>query len=166
MMVSEEDAPLLSALKAKRRALAEAARVPAYVIFPDRTLIEMAEKRPASQDDMACISGVGATKLERYGNAFLAVITGEAAEIVHPDRRALAGRDAGEVFDRLMAVQQDLMRGDDGTGKYLSVTHSTLRKIAERRPGSLADMARIAGMGEQKVDRFGVAFLEAIREVR
>ncbi len=47
MMVSEEDAPLLSALKAKRRALAESARVPAYVIFPDRTLIEMAEKRPA-----------------------------------------------------------------------------------------------------------------------
>jgi len=166
MMVSEEDAPLLSALKAKRRALAETARVPAYVIFPDRTLIEMAEKRPASQDEMARISGVGATKLERYGNAFLSVITGEVAEVVHPDRRALAGRDAGEVFDRLMAVQQDLTRGDDGTGKYLSVTHSTLRKIAERRPETLADMARIAGMGEQKVDRFGVAFLEAIREVR
>ena len=39
---------LLSALKAKRRALAEAAGVPAYVIFPDRTLIEMAERRPAN----------------------------------------------------------------------------------------------------------------------
>ncbi len=47
-MVSDEDAPLLSALKAKRRALAEAARVPAYVVFPDRTLIEMAEKRPVT----------------------------------------------------------------------------------------------------------------------
>ena len=45
-LVSEEDAPLLSALKAKRRELAEAARAPAYVIFNDRTLIEMAEKRP------------------------------------------------------------------------------------------------------------------------
>ena len=47
-LVSEEDAPLLSALKAKRRALAEAAKVPAYVIFNDRTLIEMAESRPAT----------------------------------------------------------------------------------------------------------------------
>ena len=46
-MVAEEDAPLLSALKAKRRALAEAQRVPAYVVFTDRTLIEMAETRPA-----------------------------------------------------------------------------------------------------------------------
>jgi hypothetical protein len=66
-LVSEEDAPLLSALKAKRRALAEAARVPAYVIFTDRTLIEMAETRPQSLDEIARISGVGATKLERYG---------------------------------------------------------------------------------------------------
>ncbi len=77
MLVSEEDAPLLSALKAKRRALAEAARVPAYVIFTDKTLIEMAETRPATLDQMAKIGGVGATKLEKYGAAFLAVITGE-----------------------------------------------------------------------------------------
>ena len=58
-LVSDEDAPLLSALKAKRRALAEAARVPAYVIFTDRTLVEMAENRPDSMDAMARISGVG-----------------------------------------------------------------------------------------------------------
>jgi ATP-dependent DNA helicase RecQ len=55
-LVSEEDAPLLSALKAKRRALAEAAGVPAYIVFNDRTLIEMAETRPASLDEMARIS--------------------------------------------------------------------------------------------------------------
>ena len=164
MLVSEEDAPLMSALKAKRRALAEDARVPAYVIFTDKTLIEMAEKRPASLDDMARISGVGATKLERYGTAFLQVITGDAPEPVHPARRALAGRDAGDVFDRLMEVQQDLMRGDDGTGKYLSVTHSTLRKIAERKPTSLHDISRIAGMGDKQVDRFAEAFLEVLRE--
>ncbi|MCL4162784.1 UNVERIFIED_CONTAM: hypothetical protein GTU68_036380, partial [Idotea baltica] len=73
-LVSDEDAPLLSALKAKRRALAEAARVPAYVIFTDRTLIEMAETRPDNLDAMAGISGVGAKKLERYGTTFLEVI--------------------------------------------------------------------------------------------
>ena len=70
-LVSEEDAPLLAALKAKRRALAEAARVPAYVIFNDRTLMEMAETRPADLDEMARISGVGAKKLESYGPVFL-----------------------------------------------------------------------------------------------
>jgi len=58
--VADEDASLLSALKAKRRALAETAGLPAYVIFPDRTLIEMAEKRPMTLDDMMGITGVGA----------------------------------------------------------------------------------------------------------
>jgi ATP-dependent DNA helicase RecQ len=61
-MINDEDAPLLSALKAKRRALAEAAQVPAYIIFTDRTLIEMAENRPKTLDQMAGIGGVGAKK--------------------------------------------------------------------------------------------------------
>jgi ATP-dependent DNA helicase RecQ len=92
-LVSDEDAPLLSALKAKRRALAEAARVPAYVVFTDRTLIEMAEKRPQTLDDMARIGGVGATKLERYGAAFLEVIAGAAP--TGASRPAQAGRPRG-----------------------------------------------------------------------
>lgn len=162
-LVADEDAPLLSALKAKRRALAEAAGVPAYVIFPDRTLIEMAEKRPADLDGMAGITGVGAKKLESYGAAFLEVING-AAEILHPQRMRLAGRPAGQVFDRLADAQLALSRGEDGTGKFLSVTHSTLRMIAERRPASLSDLERIQGMGEQKVERFGQAFLDVLRE--
>jgi ATP-dependent DNA helicase RecQ len=162
-LVSDEDAPLLSALKAKRRALAEAQGVPAYVVFPDRTLIEMAEKRPATMDQMAGITGVGAKKLESYGAEFLAVITG-AVEQLHPQRMRLAGRAEGEVFDRLADAQLALSRGEDGTGKYLSVTHSTLRLIAERRPSTLTELQRIQGMGDQKVERFGAAFLSVLRE--
>ena len=75
---------LLSALKAKRRALAEAARVPAYVIFADKTLIEMAERRPQTLDAMAGITGIGVKKLESYGATFLAVITGSAPRIPAP----------------------------------------------------------------------------------
>ena len=162
-LVSEEDAPLLSALKAKRRALAEAARVPAYVIFTDRTLIEMAETKPATLDAMAHITGVGAKKLESYGAEFLAVITG-AAEHMHPSRLRLAGRPEGALFDRLAEVQLALARGEDGTEKFLSCTHSTLRQIAERRPTTLGDLARVQGMGEQRIDRFGAAFLAVLAE--
>ncbi|GAB4386124.1 DNA helicase RecQ [Albidovulum sp.] len=161
-LVSEEDAPLLSALKAKRRALAEAARVPAYVIFTDRTLIEMAETRPRTLDEMARIGGVGAKKLERYGAAFLEVVTGDGAVRVHPARRSLAGRPAGETFDRLMAAQQALARGPDGTGKYLACAPATLRRIAETRPDSIDALKRVSGMGEQKAERFGAAFLEIL----
>ena len=165
MLVAEEDAPLLSALKAKRRALAEAARVPAYVIFTDKTLIEMAETRPASMDAMARISGVGATKLDRYGSAFLAVITGETPDPMHPARQALAGRDAGDLFDQLMDISQTLQRGETGTEKYLSVPHGTLRKIAERRPATLDDLHRVGGLGARQIDRFGEAFLDVLRKV-
>ena len=162
-LVSDDDAPLLSALKAKRRALAEAMGMPPYIVFPDRTLIEMAERRPRTLDEMAGITGVGAKKLESYGAAFLEVING-AAEPLHPQRMRLAGRPEAQVFDRLADVHLALSRGEDGTGKYLSVTHSTLRLIAERRPSSLSDLERIQGMGEQKVERFGRAFLDVLRE--
>ena len=162
--VADEDASLLSALKAKRRALAEAAGAPAYVIFPDRTLIEMAEKRPMTLDEMMGITGVGAKKLESYGALFLSVITGAESPALHPARKALVGRDVGALFDRLAEVQLTLSRGDDGTGKYLSCTHSTLRQIAERRPSTLGEMQAIQGMGDLKTDRFGTAFLEVLRE--
>jgi len=150
--VDEEDAPLLSALKAKRRALAEAARVPAYVIFPDRTLIEMAQARPQTLDDMARINGIGAKKLESYGEEFLRVVAGEVAP-VHPARRALAGRASGELYDRLAETQSRLGRGEDGTGKPLSVSTSLLRRIAEDRP---RDLARY--LDAPRLERFGEAF--------
>jgi ATP-dependent DNA helicase RecQ len=161
--VADEDMGLLAALKTKRRALAEAQNVPAYVVFPDKTLIEMAEKKPATLDQMAGITGVGARKLESYGSAFLEVITG-AAEWLHPARMRLVGRPEGALFDRLAEVQLELSRGEEGTGKYLSCTHSTLRAIVERRPSTLAELVGIQGMGEQKVERFGQAFLDVLRE--
>ncbi len=163
MLVSEEDAPLLSALKAKRRALAEEAGVPAYVIFPDRTLIEMAETRPTDLDAMARINGVGATKLERYGAGFLKLITGETPQEEHPARRKLAGREAGSLYDQLIEAQVTLCRGEIGTDKYLSCTPSTIRHLAERRPGSVEDLARVPGMNEAKIDRFGAAFLQVLK---
>ncbi|MEM1344110.1 MAG: RecQ family ATP-dependent DNA helicase, partial [Pseudomonadota bacterium] len=75
--VAEEDAPLLAELKALRRSLAEAARVPAYVIFPDRTLIEMVARKPETLEALRAVPGVGDKKLERYGARFLAVLSGE-----------------------------------------------------------------------------------------
>ena len=160
-LVSEEDAPLLSALKAKRRALAETARVPAYVIFTDRTLIEMAETKPRSLDEMAGISGVGATKLERYGAAFLEIVTGEAEAPSHPARRKLAGREAGVLYDRLLSVQADLARGDSGLDKPLSCSSSQLAKLADLRPTDRETVEKL--LGERRADRFAEAFLDVLR---
>ena len=158
-MVSEEDAPLLSALKAKRRYLAEQANVPAYIIFNDRTLIEMAETRPMTLDDMARVGGVGAKKLESYGNAFLEVIAGEAEQL-HPQRRKLAGRNEGDVYDRLLAVQTDLQRGPHGADKPMSLSASMLAKVAQLRSADSAALERL--IGERYTERFGDAFLEVL----
>ena len=70
----EADAALLSALKGLRGAIAAAQKQPAYVIFPDRTLIEMAKARPDTLDGLGGLHGIGAVKLQKYGAAFLAVI--------------------------------------------------------------------------------------------
>ncbi|WP_372574114.1 DNA helicase RecQ [Ruegeria jejuensis] len=159
-MVSDEDAPLLSALKAKRRALAEAAKVPAYVIFPDRTLIEMAERRPATLDDMARVSGVGAKKLDRYGAMFLQVITG-AEESHHPQQRKLAGAGKAALFDQLLEVQTELARGADGTQKPLSCSAAQLAKVAQLQADDQTGLQRV--LGESRAKRFGPAFLDVLR---
>ena len=66
--------PLFEALRALRRELAESAGVPPYVIFHDATLREMAQSRPATMAAMSEISGVGARKLDEWGEAFLEVV--------------------------------------------------------------------------------------------
>ena len=74
----DADTALLAALKGLRGAIATAHKQPAYVIFPDRTLIEMAKERPETLDDLGSLHGVGEVKLQKYGPAFLAVIRDHA----------------------------------------------------------------------------------------
>ena len=66
--------PLFEALRALRRELAAEAGLPPYVIFHDATLREMALRRPADRRTFGEIAGVGARKLDAYGDAFLGVI--------------------------------------------------------------------------------------------
>ena len=66
------------ALRELRDNCADDRGVPAYVVFSDATLLEMAAARPTSAAELLAISGVGPTKLERYGTAFLAVLRDHA----------------------------------------------------------------------------------------
>jgi ATP-dependent DNA helicase RecQ len=72
--VEAADAPLFEALRAWRRERAAEQRVPPYVIFHDTTLSAIARKRPASADELAKVSGVGQSKLKRYGADVLKVV--------------------------------------------------------------------------------------------
>jgi len=68
------NAIVFEALRGWRRDMAKEHGVPAYTIFHDSTLLELAERLPSSLDDLRDISGIGATKLERYGESLLEVM--------------------------------------------------------------------------------------------
>ncbi|OAP46644.1 ATP-dependent DNA helicase RecQ [Sinorhizobium saheli] len=68
------DLELFEKLRAERFSIAKELNVPPYVVFPDTTLIALAKQRPRDFDDLLDIPGIGESKRERYGEAFLAVI--------------------------------------------------------------------------------------------
>ena len=67
--------PLFDALRAARREIAAQSGVPPYVVFHDSTLREIAAAKPRDLSELAKIQGVGAAKLQRYGEAMLAVLS-------------------------------------------------------------------------------------------
>jgi superfamily II DNA helicase RecQ len=81
---------LLTALKGWRLSRARSAAVPAYVIFPDRTLEEITRVRPRDWAGLAGIHGVGPAKLERYADELLEIV--RRAAPTRPDRAESAGK--------------------------------------------------------------------------
>ena len=92
--VSIQNDDLFTKLSELRRELAAAENVPTYVVFKDVTLREMAEVRPADLAAFANISGVGKSKLEKYGERFIAVINPPAASRLSPFEKGGKGGDA------------------------------------------------------------------------
>ncbi|OJX62228.1 MAG: ATP-dependent DNA helicase RecQ [Micrococcales bacterium 73-13] len=78
--LAPQDAGLFEALRAWRAGVAREQNVPAYVVFADATLRGIAATRPATPDELAQISGIGAKKLETYGDAVLELV---AASVTH-----------------------------------------------------------------------------------
>jgi ATP-dependent DNA helicase RecQ len=76
-VVEPEHAGVFERLRAVRKELAESRGVPAYVVFHDSTLREMAARRPRDRDQMLAVSGVGPVKFDRYGEAFLEALNAE-----------------------------------------------------------------------------------------
>lgn len=76
-VLTPTDGPLFDRLKAWRRTRAANDGVPAYVVFHDATLAQIAERKPRDRHDLAGIGGVGPTKLERYADEVLAIVSSE-----------------------------------------------------------------------------------------
>ena len=69
--VREPDGELFERLRALRKSIADAEKVPAYIVFSDAVLRAMAASVPTTERELLAISGIGPVKLERYGQRFL-----------------------------------------------------------------------------------------------
>jgi ATP-dependent DNA helicase RecQ len=115
-LVRSEEREQWEALRTLRRKLAEEHSVPPYVIFPDATLLEMLRSQPRTRSDMAQVSGVGARKLDRYGDAFLQVLNGAgdapAARVVDVKHElvslARAGMTPAQIASQLQCSERNV----------------------------------------------------------
>ncbi|MBW8189971.1 DNA helicase RecQ [Neiella marina] len=78
--LDDTDRPLFQRLRSVRKTLADRDGVPPYVIFSDATLVEMAEQKPTNDSQLLAITGVGRTKLGKYGDDFLTAICAHLLE--------------------------------------------------------------------------------------
>jgi ATP-dependent DNA helicase RecQ len=76
LVLSTADEQLFARLKTLRGEIARAESMPAYIVFPDRTLAELAVRRPRTLAAMGEVRGVGPAKLEKYGQRFLEAVRG------------------------------------------------------------------------------------------
>ncbi|MBI2332398.1 MAG: DNA helicase RecQ [Chloroflexi bacterium] len=105
---------LFAILRQKRKDMADEAGVPPYVIFSDRTLMEMAAYFPQSQENLLAISGVGQVKARQYGDAFLTVVKEycERHDLTEKPKAVEASRDKSDSHRRYMLIGEAYNAGE------------------------------------------------------
>ncbi len=130
------DAELFEAMRVLRAELADQQGVPPYVIFSDASLIEMARKRPQTEDTFRYISGVGDIKLKRYGAQFMDIIR------KYPLPEILNNNFSDTINETLTLYQQQLSVEEiaEKRGLALSTIYSHLADVIEAGMLNVADV--------------------------
>lgn len=103
---------LFAILRQKRKDMADEAGVPPYVIFSDKTLVEMAAYYPQSRSSLLAMSGVGQVKLNQYGNTFLEIIKSHAEKHGLKERKKEAPREKSDSNRRYVIVAEAFNKGE------------------------------------------------------
>ena len=169
-----DTSPAAEALRRWRRERALADSVPAYVIFPDRTIDEIVARRPASMTDLAAIHGLGPGRLGRFGLELLEAVqaaladrgdrssdsTTSAAASAAPER-PVVGSVNRTLYDALAEWRLDRSRSEEVPAFHV-FGNRVLAAIADARPRSREELAGISGVGPAKLERYGDEVLELI----
>ncbi len=144
-VLASADQSLFQALKTLRATLAAEARVPPYVIFHDRTLAELSEKRPASMAALEDITGLGVRKIERYGAALLDVLGGNKRNPVLDNR--LSGTVNETLALHLDGLDTDAIAARRGLGPSTVLGH-----LAEAIEAGLVEARSVLHLEEEEID--------------
>ena len=151
------DPALLAALKAVRLRLARERQVPAYVIFSDRTLIDMAALRPHDLDSFAQVNGVGAAKLKDFGAVLVSAIAAHRAEAVKQVLHMPEFQAIGAACKRM----RNILRQAEEKGMSPAATVEALPDSAEEEKILIAYLERTSPLVEAQ--RGKREYIEALR---
>ncbi len=149
--VKSAHSALWEALRACRKELAEAQGVPAYVIFHDATLAEMAEREPHTLEAMSGISGVGSRKLDAYGDAFLQVVQQHKGP---QDATVKAGASAAE---SVLLLCQGLSPLDIALRREMTLT-TVYRHLAGAIESGELELDDVLDLGNDELNAIQLAF--------
>ena len=168
------DAALLAKLKQVRLEIARAEGVPTFAVFHDRSLQDMAARKPRSLERLADCHGVGASKQDRYGERFLEVLKDAAgsrpsAETAPDDaQRATAAEPVraggfdSRLIRRLKALRLQIALEED-VPPHAVLHKFSLQEMAANRPQTLDALAECYGVDADKIERYGERFLAALK---
>ncbi len=142
---------LFDALRALRQDLAKEAGLPPYVICHDRTLVELAEKRPQSDAELLDITGLGERKVARYGAAFLGVIQGHTQ---HP----LLKNKLSATVNRTLALHIAGKSADEIAASRGIEVSTVFGHFAEAIEAGLIAARAVVGLDEAEIDEITAAF--------
>ncbi len=145
------NAGLYEALRALRQALAGEAQVPPYVIFHDRTLIELADKRPQTLDALHSITGLGDRKIARYGDKVLDVIGGFKQ---HP----LLANKLSVTVNQTLALHLDGKSPEDIAAARGIEAATVFGHFAEAIEAGLIEARAVIGLDDAEIDEIHAAF--------
>ena len=141
------DAGLYNELASLRRAIADERGVPAYVIFNNRTLQDMARKVPRTPSEFSQVSGVGRAKLEDLGEPFLECINAYAKEHGMPETSVTPGRRP-----RLYNVSNNVSKSALETGRIIASGKSLEETASIRGLAKASVVTHLIGLLEAEVD--------------
>ena len=173
------DEELFERLRELCKRLADERNLPAYIVFSDVALRQMARSYPENERDFARISGVGEKKLHEFGEVFLMEIALHLAtsprqifaddsfennSFVAPQKPKAQSDEAPYdmvLFERLRRVRKQLAV-ERGVSAFVILNDSALRQIAREYPASQIEFGSIRNVGQKKAGDFGGLFLAEI----